>query len=1149
MDNWKYIKVFVSSTFLDMDIERDALKNIVEPRLNETLKDYSCSLEFVDLRHSVKTNTTMSLLEREKQIFNVCLEEIDNCRPYFMGVIGHRYGWIPAEDGVPCPRISFPNDFPIKEENLSVTMYEFLHGFLSSKVPRERSVVFMRSSESYIGLDEREREKYIESSEKKQNYINLVRTYISSKSSEYQVFDYSLPLSSYSDSDMLLWTDFVYKKIISVIKNEFIDVDAYDKFANAQEYYVQKHIENFRGRLKEQKECLKKIDSRGSCIIASKEMGLGLTSFFCKMYDNLRQDKNHICLIYCDDATHSFSRENVLTSWLLLLDKADGGCKRDQILSSKDNKDKVLDLWENLTSSLSEKGYDIYVFCESSSSSVYFMSYGLSGYISVTTVYYGDYLFHLRPLIYMIEPYDKGTIREITKDLRPQLVDVLLNRSSSSNANWLQLSMTVIERMNKQDYLAIRNREEMDNEERIIQHQIKLVKELPDDVDDAILFWIDRLKQIFGRDLMDKYFFLMSLNSLGWEESMLSKILEIDPALLVTLRQMLGKTIVVQTSDGLWALKDFGIEEILTRNCKINDFKIIIANAYNYIKSLSADQPAYEQLIFKLAMMNGDNNFCSEFIKCHVKGDSSISLCARDAYVWYATRYKFDFLSFITKITSQSSLASYQFFYNLLQWSKMLYNEDTLEEHLAVVERIISSLRMLWQKHEIDLKTYSVTCDALACRGDYYRKKRDYKNLLDNIDYGLSFCKDYYQSEPLFLAGYLYLVLVKKDFIQNRDDQYLWLEKMFLKPERKSQFNISPNFDVTVYALLMRDMVKSMIETGHTEGAQQLCLKSLDLLVDFFNKQENNLAETVLAPADTRRNLVVTILTYIKLHFHYGFMTGTAFYSKIEEILEICKKCRMLKGKDFAYEFYHKAVAAFIFIQDIDTESRFKKLMTIANDILRNYDDASDTWKADFYMMERNKNEVEPMFDAWLYTNSLAMYLLSDLPNGEIDFIDKDGFGIMTSLIKNNERFLFEDHIRLLLPFIGAKTFKENGLPPMKIWESMLILYVSMLHNEATKDTIDLQYMIELYNSCLDINEAILESDMTVPMVSFMSDLDIIRDFINKNITDDIRDNIDFQARYDDFSDCFGIEGDFYTSEDGMWANGDPELSDMTEEF
>lgn len=1146
MDNWKYIKVFVSSTFLDMDIERDALKNIVEPRLNETLKDYSCSLEFVDLRHSVKTNTTMSILEREKQIFNVCLEEIDNCKPYFMGVIGHRYGWIPAEDGVPCPRISLPDDFPIKEDNLSVTMYEFLHGFLSSKVPRERTIVFMRSSKSYLGLDEREREKYIESSDKKLNYVNLVREFIKSKDSDYQVVDYSLPISSYSDSDMLSWADLVYKNIIDVIKDEFNDVDEYDKFANAQEYYVQKHIENFRGRLKEQKECLKKINSRGSCIIASKEMGLGLTSFFCKMYDNLRQDKNHICLIYCDDANYSFSREDVLTSWLLLLDNADGGGRREQILSSKDNKERVLEIWGKITSSLSDKGYDIYVFCESYSSCTFFMSYGLSCYISVTTIYYADYMFHMRPLMYMIEPYDKETIKIITKDLRPQLVDALLSRGCSSHANWLQLSMTIIGKMNKQDYVAIRSREEKDNEERIIQHQIKLIKELPDGADDAILFWVDRLKHIFGQDLMDKYLFLMSLNTLGWKESILSDILGIAPTLLVTLRQMIGITIIAQTSEGLWAFKDPGIEDILTQNYKLKDYKKLIDDAYNNLKSIPVDQPAYEQLIFKLAMMNGDVDFCSEFIKCHVKGNSSISLCARDAYVWYATQHKYDFLSFISTITSRSNNASYQFFYNLLQWSKMLfYNDDTLDEHLAAVERIISNLRMLWQKHEIDLKTYSVTCDALACRGDYYRKKRDYKNLFDTIDYGLLFCKDYYQREPLFLTGYLYWVMVKKDFIQNKGDQYLWLEKMFLIPERKNQFNYSSNSDISIYALLMRDTVESMLETDHATGAQQLCLKSLELLVDFLNKQEIKLVDTMLVPADTKRNLVATILTYIKLYFHYDFMSGDAFYPRCEEILKICKDCCLLKDKDLAYEFYHKAMAAFIFIQEDDEESKFKKLMMFANDILRNYDDANNSWKFVFMVTERNKKEVEPMFEVWLYTNSLALYLISDIPDGEIDFIDNEGLGIMTSIIKSDGDFLFENRLKLLLPFIGAKSFEENGLPPRKIWDSMLILYVSMLYNEATKDTIDLQYMIELYNSSIDLANAIIEHDVTIPMIVFMSDLENIKDFINDNITDDIRDNIDFQARYNNFRDCFGIEGDVYTSEDGLWANGDPELNDI----
>ena len=50
MKNWKTIKIFVSSTFKDMDVERDALRNIVLPRLNEHFAPHKRNIQIIDLR-------------------------------------------------------------------------------------------------------------------------------------------------------------------------------------------------------------------------------------------------------------------------------------------------------------------------------------------------------------------------------------------------------------------------------------------------------------------------------------------------------------------------------------------------------------------------------------------------------------------------------------------------------------------------------------------------------------------------------------------------------------------------------------------------------------------------------------------------------------------------------------------------------------------------------------------------------------------------------------------------------------------------------------------------------------------------------------------------------------------------------------------
>ena len=84
---WRTVRVFISSTFRDMQAERDHLVRFVFPRLRETLLKRRIHLVDVDLRWGVTG---------DQDAFDLCMDEIDRCRPRFICMLGGRYGWIPA---------------------------------------------------------------------------------------------------------------------------------------------------------------------------------------------------------------------------------------------------------------------------------------------------------------------------------------------------------------------------------------------------------------------------------------------------------------------------------------------------------------------------------------------------------------------------------------------------------------------------------------------------------------------------------------------------------------------------------------------------------------------------------------------------------------------------------------------------------------------------------------------------------------------------------------------------------------------------------------------------------------------------------------------------------------------------------------------
>lgn len=83
---WKTVRVFISSTFRDMQAERDHLVRFVFPRLREQLLPRRIHLVDVDLRWGVTS---------EQDASEVCREIITECRPRFLCILGGRYGTIP----------------------------------------------------------------------------------------------------------------------------------------------------------------------------------------------------------------------------------------------------------------------------------------------------------------------------------------------------------------------------------------------------------------------------------------------------------------------------------------------------------------------------------------------------------------------------------------------------------------------------------------------------------------------------------------------------------------------------------------------------------------------------------------------------------------------------------------------------------------------------------------------------------------------------------------------------------------------------------------------------------------------------------------------------------------------------------------------
>lgn len=150
------IKVFLSSTFKDMSEERDYLaKNVFMELEAEALKR-NVALNLLDLRWGITAEESKQGLVTE-----ICLKEIEESRPFFIGIIGDRYGWIPSEEDFPA-NSSLYDSFPwIKEDiknGLSITEIEIQYGVLRSKLPL-KAFFYIKENSMDDSLDDSKKAK------------------------------------------------------------------------------------------------------------------------------------------------------------------------------------------------------------------------------------------------------------------------------------------------------------------------------------------------------------------------------------------------------------------------------------------------------------------------------------------------------------------------------------------------------------------------------------------------------------------------------------------------------------------------------------------------------------------------------------------------------------------------------------------------------------------------------------------------------------------------------------------------------------------------------------------------------------------------------------------------------------------------------
>lgn len=148
------VRVFISSTFKDMERERAILVGQTFPELRAKWRARGVDITEVDLRWGVSEEQAA-----RGETLAVCLDQIDRCRPFFLAMLGERYGW-QLTDGSVSPSVA--ETFPVLRgaAGKSLTEIEILHGFLANSNTEMRALVLARRSSFLAELSPEVRKDY-----------------------------------------------------------------------------------------------------------------------------------------------------------------------------------------------------------------------------------------------------------------------------------------------------------------------------------------------------------------------------------------------------------------------------------------------------------------------------------------------------------------------------------------------------------------------------------------------------------------------------------------------------------------------------------------------------------------------------------------------------------------------------------------------------------------------------------------------------------------------------------------------------------------------------------------------------------------------------------------------------------------------------
>lgn len=542
-----------------MMCERDILRRYVLPELSNYYNPKGIDIQLIDLRWGVIAGED-NAEAIEKKILKCCIDTIDICKPFFIGFIGHRYGWIPTEtieneDGIP----------------LSVTRIEIKHGVLDSS-NYSRSLIFKRDLDSYKNVPYDEYDTFVDSEEELQEHATAhfykIQQGYENANLLNNIISYSLDIYKPSNEEIYEFSQLIVSNLKRIIDDEVSDTPEYP-YKHSCELFLKNYI----CPDKLYNNIITNIFSSNHTLVYGKR-GSGKTSLAIYLFSRLKEmeEKINIFLYSTDVALgNKNSFKDTILKWSEYL--SNSNLFALDTISEEWSRFKQFHYQQSKYSFIIIDGYDKII--EIKDSNLFFIPTKRIIFIVFSSIplQKWELCFNTTPHILGdfslddAKAYINQTIYTSNKKSLPDYVyETLLNERKTSNNTYSPLDLSVlvsyILSIDKEDFEQINKVTNVSQEKALYNYLESIIKEMPKDSLLRSDYIFKKVIDIFGKEKVAPFIYI-AYSLFGLSESQLSELkCNYDPISFYLIRNYLKPYLPSNASHGRWKL--FNADIILT---------------------------------------------------------------------------------------------------------------------------------------------------------------------------------------------------------------------------------------------------------------------------------------------------------------------------------------------------------------------------------------------------------------------------------------------------------------------------------------------------------------------------------------------------------------------------------------------------------